>query len=95
MTRGRRSCAAAPATKPVRSSQCGPTLELTPINSYHGEIAAVQDREDAVVLVNGCTGTLIAAQAGPSSSPRATASGSETACSWRSTTRTSPTATRW
>jgi hypothetical protein len=54
-----------PASKPVRSSQCGPTLELTPINDYHGDIAAVQDREDAVVLVNGCTGTLIAAQAGP------------------------------
>lgn len=55
----------APATKPLRGSQCGPTLDLTPINTYRGAIAAVQDREDAVVLVNGCSGTLVAAQAGP------------------------------
>jgi hypothetical protein len=54
------------ASRPVRSSQCGPTLDLTPINSYQGEIAEVQVREDAVVLINGtCTGTLIAAAAGP------------------------------
>ncbi|WP_394827923.1 trypsin-like serine peptidase [Pendulispora albinea] len=46
-------------------SQCGSTLDLTPINAYRGEMAAVQEREDAVVLFNGCTGTLIAAQAGP------------------------------
>jgi hypothetical protein len=47
-------------------AQCGPTLDLTPINQYHGELAAVQEREDAVVLIDGdCTGTLIAAQAGP------------------------------
>ena len=47
-------------------SQCGPSLDLTPINDYRGEIAAVQDREDAVVLIGGsCTGTLIAAAAGP------------------------------
>jgi len=47
-------------------SQCGPSLDLTPINRYQGEIVAVQDREDAVVLINGtCTGTLIAAGAGP------------------------------
>jgi len=47
-------------------AQCGPTLDFTPINQYQGEIPSVQDREDAVVLINGdCTGTLIAAQAGP------------------------------
>jgi hypothetical protein len=58
--------------RPARSArssqglQCGPTLDFTPINRYAGEIAAVQDREDAVVLLNGtCTGTLIAAGAGP------------------------------
>src|SRR5688572_17116246 len=42
--------------------QCGPTLDFTPINSYRGKFANVQDREDAVVLINGsCTGTLIEA----------------------------------
>ncbi|WP_394834871.1 serine protease [Pendulispora rubella] len=47
-------------------SQCGPTLDFTPINDYHGDIPSIQEREDAVVLINGaCTGTLIAAQAGP------------------------------
>jgi hypothetical protein len=47
-------------------AQCGATLDFTPINAYAGEIGAVEDREDAVVLVNGsCTGTLIAAAAGP------------------------------
>src|SRR5512145_3131745 len=47
--------------------QCGPTLDFTPINSYQGEFAdVVQDREDAVVLLDGrCTGTLIEASAGP------------------------------
>lgn len=46
--------------------QCGPSLDFTPINSYQGEIANIQDREDAVVLINGnCTGTLIQASAGP------------------------------
>jgi Trypsin-like peptidase domain len=47
--------------------QCGPTLDFTPINSYQGEFAdVVQDREDAVVLIDGrCTGTLIAASEGP------------------------------
>ncbi|MFL5349378.1 MAG: trypsin-like serine peptidase [Hyalangium sp.] len=47
--------------------QCGPTLDFTPINSYQGEFAdVVQDREDAVALIDGrCTGTLIAASAGP------------------------------
>ncbi|MET0405794.1 MAG: trypsin-like peptidase domain-containing protein [Cystobacter sp.] len=48
-------------------SQCGPTADFTPINSYEGEFAdVIQDTEDAVVLIDGrCTGTLIAASAGP------------------------------
>ncbi|HMG57382.1 MAG TPA: serine protease [Kofleriaceae bacterium] len=47
-------------------AQCGPALELTPINQYQGPLAWVQDREDAVVLIDGdCTGTLIAAQPRP------------------------------
>jgi hypothetical protein len=59
-------CEALQASTLVRSSQCGPTLDLTPINSYQGEIAAVQEREEAVVLINGtCTGTVIAAALGP------------------------------
>jgi len=46
--------------------QCGPTLDFTPVNGYQGEFANVQDREDAVVLIDGrCTGTLIEASAGP------------------------------
>jgi len=50
----------------ILRSQCGPTLDLTPVNKYQGELVAVQDREEAVVLINGaCTGTLIAASAGP------------------------------
>jgi hypothetical protein len=50
----------------VLNTQCGPTLDFIPINRYQGEISSIQDREDAVVLINGdCTGTLIAAQAGP------------------------------
>lgn len=59
----------ASAKKPEVHSlwQCGPTLDFTPINSYQGEFAdVVQDVEDAVVLIDGrCTGTLIAASAGP------------------------------
>jgi hypothetical protein len=58
----------ASSTRPeVRSFwQCGPTLDFTPINSYEGELADVQDREEAVVLIDGsCTGTLIDASAGP------------------------------
>jgi hypothetical protein len=56
-----------PRTPEVSSLwQCGPTLDFTPINSYQGEFADVQDREDAVVLLDGrCTGTLIEASAGP------------------------------
>ena len=47
-------------------SQCGGALDFTPINQYHGELGDAQVREDAVVLIGGtCTGTLIAAAAGP------------------------------
>lgn len=47
-------------------AQCGKTADFTPINAYHGDFAAAQLREDAVVLIDGdCTGTLIAAAAGP------------------------------
>nr|WP_223645277.1 serine protease [Corallococcus sp. EGB] len=48
-------------------TQCGPTADFTPINSYQGEFADVaQTVEDAVVLIDGrCTGTLIEASAGP------------------------------
>jgi hypothetical protein len=50
----------------IHDLQCGPTLDFVAINSYEGEIASVQDREGAVVLIDGrCTGTLIAAAAGP------------------------------
>jgi hypothetical protein len=59
-------CAAAQLGHVPAPAQCGPTLDFTPINRYHGEIASVQDREGAVVLVDGnCTGTLIGAAAGP------------------------------
>jgi hypothetical protein len=55
------------ATPRVRSlRQCGPSLDFTPINRYQGEFADIQEREDAVVLIDGrCTGTLIEASAGP------------------------------
>jgi hypothetical protein len=57
-------CEAAQASR--LRSQCGGTLDFTPVNQYQGAIAAVAAREDAVVLINGnCTGTLIAAVAGP------------------------------
>jgi hypothetical protein len=48
-------------------SQCGLTTDFTPINSYQGAFAdVIQDKEDAVALINGnCTGTLIEAGAGP------------------------------
>lgn len=47
-------------------SQCGPTADFTPINSYRGEFADVLGSEDAVALIDGrCTGTLIEASAGP------------------------------
>lgn len=47
-------------------AQCGATLDFTPINAYDGPFRHAQDREDAVAIVGGnCTGTLIAAAAGP------------------------------
>jgi hypothetical protein len=47
-------------------SQCGPSEDFTAVNGYKGDLVDAQLREDAVVLVNGvCTGTLIAAAAGP------------------------------
>ena len=61
-------CKGTQALRVPRSSQsqCGATADFTPINAYHGDIADVQVREDAVVLINGdCTGTLIAAANGP------------------------------
>jgi hypothetical protein len=57
---------AAARPDPRQGLQCGPTLDFTPINRYQGELAGAQEREEAVVLINGlCTGTLIAAAAGP------------------------------
>src|SRR5688572_9410939 len=59
------TCESLPEARLVRP-QCGPSLDLTPINRYDGAIAGVQEREEAVVLINGtCTGTLIAAGEGP------------------------------
>lgn len=62
-----RVCESPPRAPEVSSLwQCGPTLDFTPINSYQGDFAHVQDAEDAVVLIDGrCTGTLIEASAGP------------------------------
>lgn len=60
---------ASQVTQAIGSShglQCGPTEDFTPINRYEGELASAQEREEAVVLLDGrCTGTLIAAAAGP------------------------------
>jgi len=59
-------CGELQAARPQVPSQCGPTADFTPINKYQGELASAQEREEAVVLINGtCTGTLIAASAGP------------------------------
>jgi hypothetical protein len=60
-------CASAKLPEVRSLWQCGPTLDFTPINSYEGEFAdVIQDREDAVVLIDGrCTGALIEASAGP------------------------------
>lgn len=63
-------CAACGGESPVNANvsalQCGPTLDFTPVQQYRGAVASVQEREGAVVLINGsCTGTLIAAIAGP------------------------------
>ena len=52
--------------QPLRADQCGPAADYTPVNSYQGDLSIVNEREDAVVMINGaCTGTLIAAAAGP------------------------------
>jgi trypsin-like peptidase len=62
----RRPPACPVARVPVSPAQCGSTLDFTPINQYRGGLADAQVREDAVVLIDGnCTGTLIAAAAGP------------------------------
>lgn len=63
-------CAACGAESPVDTNvsalQCGPTLDFTPVQRYRGAVASLQEREGAVALINGsCTGTLIAATAGP------------------------------
>jgi hypothetical protein len=58
-------CAGVQAVSILRS-QCGATADFTPVNRYHGEFTVVDAREDAVALIDGdCTGTLIAAAAGP------------------------------
>jgi hypothetical protein len=50
----------------VSHTQCGATLDFTPINAYRGALVDAQVREDAVALIDGnCTGTLIAAASGP------------------------------
>lgn len=62
----RRPPACPAARTPISHSQCGSSLDFTPINQYRGDLADAQIREDAVVLIDGsCTGTLIAAAAGP------------------------------
>jgi hypothetical protein len=59
-------CASQLQSRGLAHAQCGATLDLTPINSYAGELAEAQVREEAVLLINGnCTGTVIAAAAGP------------------------------
>jgi hypothetical protein len=59
-------CAELSESRGIDRSKCGPTEDFTPINSYQGSLADAQLREDAVALINGmCTGTLIAAAAGP------------------------------
>jgi hypothetical protein len=59
-------CEQAAARPSARPDQCGPTADFTPVNAYAGDLVAVQEREDAVVMLDGtCTGTLIAAAAGP------------------------------
>lgn len=40
--------------------QCGPTLDFTEINAYRGDLPSLEQREGAVVLVQGaCSGTWI------------------------------------
>jgi hypothetical protein len=65
-TEPRKPPACPAARTEVSHAQCGTTLDFTPINQYRGSLADAQLREDAVVLIDGsCTGTLIAAAAGP------------------------------
>lgn len=60
------TCGEIAARTSVTASQCGPALDFTPINAYAGALTDVEERENAVVLIDGrCTGTLIAASAGP------------------------------
>jgi hypothetical protein len=62
----RRPPACPQARTEISHAQCGAALDFTPINQYRGSLADAQLREDAVVLIDGsCTGTLIAAAAGP------------------------------
>jgi hypothetical protein len=66
MSLGVAACGELHTSQVVLGSQCGGMLDFTAINLYQGDIAAVAAREDAVVLINGgCTGTVIAAAAGP------------------------------
>jgi Trypsin-like peptidase domain len=59
-------CGQLQTSEAVLDTQCGGTLDFTEINSYQGDLASAQQREDAVALIAGnCTGTLIAAAAGP------------------------------
>jgi len=59
-------CEQSQAERSTARTQCGATLDFIPVNQYHGALTVVATREDAVVLINGnCTGTLIAATAGP------------------------------
>jgi hypothetical protein len=60
------ACGGTRTSEVTSGTQCGPSLDFTPINAYQGDYAPAQLREDAVVLISGdCTGTLIAAAAGP------------------------------
>jgi Trypsin-like peptidase domain len=59
-------CAELEARRSITPAQCGPALDFTPINRYAGALVDVEERENAVALIDGrCTGTLIAASAGP------------------------------
>lgn len=45
--------------------QCGPTLDFTEINAYRGALPHLEERENAVVLVQGaCSGTWIESSEG-------------------------------
>ena len=60
------ACGEAPRTagtaNTARGAQCGPTLDFEEINAYDGPLTWVQQREEAVVFVNGaCSGVYIGA----------------------------------